>query len=153
MELNLARMQIQDTFNGAYVNKTAVRNNKGSSSESIAISAPLPAVQQVGDVSLSGESVPAASAIKGDEKGRLSNASTKMNKEEVEKLVKSIQEDADLLKTRMSFKVDEKSGETIVSIQDAKTGETLKQLPPEELLKIRTAFKELIKGILLDAKA
>lgn len=55
--------------------------------------------------------------------------------------------------TRFSFKFDEKSKEMVVQIIDKKTDKVIRQIPPEELLKIKMAFKELTRGTLLDKKA
>jgi flagellar protein FlaG len=55
--------------------------------------------------------------------------------------------------TRISFKFDEKSKEMVVQIIDKKTDKVIRQIPPEEFLKIKMAFKELIRGTLLDKKA
>lgn len=38
--------------------------------------------------------------------------------------------------TRLSFKVDDDSGRTVITVRDASTSEVLKQIPSEEMLEI-----------------
>lgn len=153
MEINVARMQVQDNIGSAYSNKVAVRNKSSSYEGGDATAASsLYSLQENVESRQQNNITPLIDKIK-DDQGVKQAQAQKMSKEDAEKLVKSMQEDVDVVKKRMSFKVDDKSGELVVEIQDAKTGEVLDQLPPEELLKIRAAFKELVKGALLDAKA
>lgn len=155
MEINIARMQVQDSASSSYANKFTVRNRSSSSegegAETTSVSSSY-SLQENVESRQQNNITPLIDKTR-DEQGVKQAPSQKMSKEEAEKLVKSMQEDVDIVKKRMSFRMDEKSGEVVVEIQDAKTGEVLDQLPPEELLKIRAAFKELIKGALLDAKA
>lgn len=58
-----------------------------------------------------------------------------------------------ILNTRFEFKFDEKTKEMVVQIIDKKTDKVIRQIPPEEFLKIKMAFKELMRGTLLDKKA
>jgi flagellar protein FlaG len=52
----------------------------------------------------------------------------------------------------LSFSVDDTSGKTIVKISDAKTGETIRQIPSEELLDIARSLDKL-QGMLLNQTA
>lgn len=72
---------------------------------------------------------------------------------ETEEAVKSIQKDMELLNTRISFRVDNKSDEIVVDVIDRDTNKVIRQIPSEEMLRLRAAFKELMKGILLDVTA
>ena len=76
-----------------------------------------------------------------------------MDQQQIEELVNEVQQDLDFLNTRLTFKVDNESKETVVQVLDKETGDVLKQIPPENLLKIRTAFREFIKGVLFEAQA
>lgn len=74
----------------------------------------------------------------------------KLTQQDIEDLQKRL---PDTPTTRFSFKFDEKSKEMVVQIIDRKTDKVIRQIPPEEFLKIKMAFKELVRGTLLDKKA
>ena len=57
-----------------------------------------------------------------------------------------------LLDTRLSFTVDEDTGETVVSIVDSETGEVIKKIPSDEILSLKKRIGDMI-GLLLDEKA
>lgn len=77
----------------------------------------------------------------------------KISLKETEEAVKSIQKDMELFNTRIAFRVDNKSDEVVVEVIDKDTNKVIRQIPAEEMLRIKTAFKELIKGLLLDVMA
>jgi uncharacterized FlaG/YvyC family protein len=52
----------------------------------------------------------------------------------------------------LDFSVDPTTGERIVRILDKKTGELIRQVPPEELLQVMSALRSL-KGLLLSTKS
>ena len=58
----------------------------------------------------------------------------------------------DLSGSHLSFAVDDDTGSTVINIVDSSSGEVLKQIPPEDLLKLRKRMGE-IQGLLLDRKA
>jgi len=74
-------------------------------------------------------------------------------RDQIEQVVEEIQQDLDVMNTKIAFRVDSESEEFVVEVLDRDTGEVLKQIPPEEILNIRTAFKELVRGIFLDTAA
>jgi len=51
----------------------------------------------------------------------------------------------------LQFQVDEKSGETIITVLDTKTEEVIRQIPTDEVLAVRENI-ETLKGILFSAK-
>ncbi|NDY42566.1 flagellar protein FlaG [Dissulfurirhabdus thermomarina] len=73
--------------------------------------------------------------------------------DEVRQVVDQIRQDLRVLDTRIAFDIDEASGEPVVRVLDRETNEVLRQIPPEELLKLRTTFEEIVKGLLLDRHA
>ncbi|MEZ0328295.1 MAG: flagellar protein FlaG [Dissulfuribacterales bacterium] len=74
----------------------------------------------------------------------------KLTQQDIEDLQKKL---PDTPTTRFTFKFDEKSKEMVVQVIDKKTDRVIRQIPPEEFLKIKMAFKELMRGTLLDKKA
>lgn len=57
----------------------------------------------------------------------------------------------DLSDSRLSFSVDEETGDTVINIVNSKTGDTIRQIPPEEMLRLKRRMGE-IQGLLLDRK-
>lgn len=72
---------------------------------------------------------------------------------ETEDAVRSIQKDMELLNTRIAFRVDKKSDEIVVDVIDKDTNKVIRQIPSDEMLRLKAAFKELMKGLLLDITA
>lgn len=70
----------------------------------------------------------------------------------VNEMVGMIQEELEKLDVRLVFNVDEKTKDVVVKIVDPKTNEVIRQIPPEELLKVREKLDELV-GILFEARA
>ena len=52
----------------------------------------------------------------------------------------------------LAFSVDDSSGRTIVRITDAQTGETIRQIPSQEMLDIARSIDKM-QGMLLKSKA
>jgi flagellar protein FlaG len=52
----------------------------------------------------------------------------------------------------LAFSVDDSSGKTVVRITDAQTGETIRQIPSQELLDIARSIDKM-QGMLLRGKA
>jgi len=73
--------------------------------------------------------------------------------EQVQKAVESLRQ---LVETKapnsLAFSVDEGTGRTVVTISDAETGETIRQIPAEEMLEIARALDKM-QGMLLPQKA
>ena len=57
----------------------------------------------------------------------------------------------DLSDSRLSFSVDGDTGDTVINIIDNKTGDTVRQIPPEEVLRLKKRMGE-VQGLLLDKK-
>jgi flagellar protein FlaG len=53
---------------------------------------------------------------------------------------------------QLNFDIDEKSKQTYVSITDSKTGEVIRQIPTQEMRKLKAQIDEMI-GLLFDEQA
>lgn len=73
------------------------------------------------------------------------------DKGELENLVHDVQDYFSEVSVDLSFKLHEESGEVVVQVISGKTGEVVRQLPPEEVLELRERLKEL-RGVLFDGK-
>jgi uncharacterized FlaG/YvyC family protein len=76
-----------------------------------------------------------------------------ISKNEIDSAIKDIQSQLDFMNTKIAFKVDAKYGEPVVQVVRKDNGEVLRQFPPEQLLEIRAAFRDIAKGVFLNEKA
>lgn len=66
-------------------------------------------------------------------------------------LAKELNDAVKMFNTNISFSVDKDTGKTVIKVIDADTDEVLRQIPPEDALRIAAHMKELM-GILYDDK-
>jgi len=78
---------------------------------------------------------------------------TSPSMDELAAAVKEIAKDLDLMQTKIAVRFDKESNTGVMEVIDRKTGEVIKQVPPEEILKIKKAFHSLVTGFLLDERA
>ncbi len=71
---------------------------------------------------------------------------------QVKHLVDELNNKFNLLDTKIELQLDKATKEIVVKIVDKNTGKIIRQIPPEELLKISSAFKEILRGNLLNKK-
>lgn len=65
-----------------------------------------------------------------------------INEKVVEATVVKLNDFAQSVSRQLQFSVDEESGKTIVKVIDAETGETIRDIPPEEILKMQNQLRE-----------
>lgn len=70
---------------------------------------------------------------------------------ELAEFVDKVQDFVNTFDNRLRFDVDEKSGRSIVTVVDAKTGDLVRQIPSEEMLKLVQNLSD--RGVLVDTKA
>jgi flagellar protein FlaG len=75
----------------------------------------------------------------------------KMSMEETKKLAEEIQKYLSEVNVSLSFDVDDKTHDIVVKVINRETGKLIRQIPPEELLKLRQKLEELV-GVLLNRK-
>ncbi|MBA2849262.1 flagellar protein FlaG [Thermosulfuriphilus ammonigenes] len=93
--------------------------------------------------------------IKGEERARNQETEptlTGLDKNQLEKLAESIEEYLQHLDFKIEFSVHEDTDQIIVKVVDPKSGKVIRQIPPEELLKIQEKLHELT-GLLFEKKA
>lgn len=71
--------------------------------------------------------------------------------EEVENAVKVLNESLKSLDIKREFMVDKELGRVVVRLIDKENGDTIKQLPTEEALKLARNIKEMV-GLMLDER-
>lgn len=60
--------------------------------------------------------------------------------------------DIDLSGHHLSFAVDGDTGDTVINVVDSENGEVIRQIPAEEVLKLRKKMGQM-QGLLLDRRA
>jgi flagellar protein FlaG len=86
-----------------------------------------------------------------------SNASLKqepalpISDEERDALFVRINEFVDSMNTGLSFRIDEDTGKEVVTIYDAKTGDTLRQFPSEDMLEVLKRLSEHSTGLIAES--
>jgi len=67
--------------------------------------------------------------------------------EQIHQTAKELNSAVKVLNTRLSFTVDGKTGKNIIRIVDGESGKVIRQIPPEEALRISERIKELLGGL------
>ncbi|MCW8944693.1 MAG: flagellar protein FlaG [Sedimenticola sp.] len=65
-----------------------------------------------------------------------------VNEKEIEEAVDDLNQYAQTVQRQLEFTVDKDSGKTIIKVVDAKTGETIRDIPPEEIVNMQKHLKE-----------
>ncbi len=85
--------------------------------------------------------------------GEVAREASKLSKDELAAIVKDIASDLELVQTKISVRFDKESDVGIMEVVDRQTGQVIKQMPPEEIVKIKKAFKTLVTGFLINEMA
>jgi flagellar protein FlaG len=88
-----------------------------------------------------------AAPPKGPEKSA-TKALSKQSEEQLKEAVKSLNEQSN---TSMSFSIDKTNNRTVIKVEDANTGEVIRQIPNETVLRVSHNI-EKAKGLFLDEK-
>ena len=67
-------------------------------------------------------------------------------------VVRELSDLVKMLHTNLEFSVDEKTKKIIVKVMDADTQKVIRQIPPEEMMRISARVQELL-GVLIDGTA
>ncbi|MBE3573752.1 MAG: flagellar protein FlaG [Moorella humiferrea] len=74
---------------------------------------------------------------------------TKAGRKEVHEAVKKVNHTMEIYRTELRFILDEESDEFMVRVINAETGEVIREIPPEWVLKIVADVKRML-GLILD---
>jgi len=69
--------------------------------------------------------------------------------DKIEKMLQQFEKTANRMSTQLSFSLDDKTGKTVIKVIDKETGDVIRQIPPEEALKLSAHMQEMV-GILFD---
>ncbi len=70
---------------------------------------------------------------------------TGQNLFEMEKIIANLRKYADWANFDINFALDDKTGTLVIRIVDRDTGEVRRQIPPDEILALRSHLQELLK--------
>jgi len=80
-----------------------------------------------------------------------------LRKQELDQAVRNVSGYVQNIVRKLSFSIDEDSGRTVVSVIDEVTGEVIRQIPTEDMLKIARNLAEIkertVKGLLFQGDA
>lgn len=82
----------------------------------------------------------------------LSKQQAEEKNEAIQNKVAEINEYVQKLDRKLEFTVDDSSGDTVVKVIDSETDKLIRQIPSDEILRIRDAV-DTYRGILLETKA
>jgi flagellar protein FlaG len=89
---------------------------------------------------------------KEEDEGRKGEGLAALDEGAVKEVVEKTQAFLDDLNIRLDFEVYEETGDLVVRIFNRETEELLREIPPEDLLKLHKKLAEL-RGVLFDEKA
>lgn len=69
-----------------------------------------------------------------------------------EQIAAALDEFASAVNVRLAFLVDQATGKTVIKVIDQETKETIRQIPPEEMLRLVARMNHLL-GVLLNHQA
>ena len=73
-------------------------------------------------------------------------ASSSVEKRDVETAVEQMKDFAQVMSRQLQFSVDDDSGRTVVRVLDKESGDTIRQIPSEEVLALARHMKELMEA-------
>lgn len=94
-----------------------------------------------------GELSAAQGVQKAPEKQAAAQSLPPMDKAAVSSAVDDLNQAVQNVRRELEFSVDEESGKTIVKVVDSKTGDVIRQLPPDEVLAMSRHLKEYVDSL------
>lgn len=76
---------------------------------------------------------------------------SKLDEEALQQGIENLNKNIRVFNSKVSFSVDKDTGRTIIKVRDRDTNEIIREIPPEDFLRIASKLSELM-GILIDHK-
>ena len=86
-----------------------------------------------------------------EDNGREYTPKSNLDPQKVDEMTKEVQSYLDDLNISLNFKFEDKSGGLVVQVMNKDTGDVIRQIPPESLVRLREKLREL-RGSLVDDK-
>jgi len=77
-------------------------------------------------------------------------APRKSEHQALDAVVKELNDTARVNNTNLSFSVDKPTGKTDIKVLNAQTHEVIRQIPPEDVVRLSERIKDLLNGALFD---
>ncbi|MDD4527237.1 MAG: flagellar protein FlaG [Candidatus Margulisbacteria bacterium] len=77
----------------------------------------------------------------------------KASQEQIDKAMQQIKEKTKDMSFSVNMRYDERINRTIAKIVDKITGNVIKEIPPEDLVKVAVMIKDMAEGIIIDNQA
>ncbi|NIA28955.1 MAG: flagellar biosynthesis protein FlaG [Actinobacteria bacterium] len=84
--------------------------------------------------------------------GKSEGQNIKVTDAKLQQATKAMAKIAQAMNSHLNFSVDKSTGKTVVKIINGDTGEVIRQIPPEETLRIMSKMRDVI-GLLFDREA
>lgn len=84
--------------------------------------------------------------------GEVDSSQSKVNPEELIKVVDKLNKTSDLYNQGLRFKVHEGTERLMVQIVNEDSGEVIKEIPPEKVLDMEASIRQIV-GLIIDKKA
>lgn len=92
-------------------------------------------------------------ALAGEHRGEQRNTSVEQevlySPERVAAIVSELNRSVSVINSRVSFSIDQGTNKVVIRVIDGDTNEVIRQIPPEEMLRVSARIKELL-GVLFD---
>ena len=76
-------------------------------------------------------------------------AQKSLSPDQIDGLVKELNEAMKVINTAISFSVDKATGKTVITVTDADTKQVIRQIPSEEMMRVAERISQLL-GVLFD---
>ncbi|NRB25140.1 flagellar protein FlaG [Shewanella sp.] len=83
-----------------------------------------------------------------EESHKVSEMTEEANPEQLQQAVAELSDTMLLMKKGLAFRIDESSGVSVVNVMDMDSGETIRQIPTEEALKLAQKLFEVSGGLM-----
>ncbi len=93
----------------------------------------------------------AAQGTEGDQPGLRQKEG--QDDQSLRELVEQANEQAQRVRRQLEFEIDEVTGQTLIRIKNAETGEVIRQIPPEAMVEVARNLKENDSNMLFRGKA
>lgn len=87
-----------------------------------------------------------------EEVNKKTEAESKESREELDQLVEDLSGMMSVMRKGLAFKIDDTSGQNVVSVMDIDSGDLIRQIPNEEALKLAEKLTE-VTGLLMKTEA
>ena len=149
IETNTPNVDIQRNSNGG--NQAIKTESASRPPEGASLQGAVQSRENITDREASGSDISSSEAVKLQESPASEDKSVdKVSLQaELEAAVADVNQTLKMESRRLEFSIDEKSGETVVVVKDGSSGETIRSIPPESMLRIANTIQDL-RGLLYD---